>query len=283
MHDRVRPMARLALALAIAVTLPAPAALAAAAPGKAVESARQTPHGLLVTLAGATLRIEPCSARIIHIRAGADPAWQGNYNPAVIARPQRVDWKIAESAEFHALSTPALQVRVDKATGAVSFHDPKGEPILHELPGSRRIAPGAQVGQGFALQGPVFGLGQHLNGLFDYTGNTVHLQQANRDVAVPMLVSPKGYGLLWNNASITDVDAGLPATPHHPLEFRSGAGGGVDYHFIHGPEIDDIVAGYRELTGRAPMMARWTWGCGSRRSATRTRPSCSASRRATGR
>ncbi|WBS05604.1 glycoside hydrolase family 31 protein [Pseudoduganella sp. SL102] len=260
MHDRVRPMARLALALAIAVTLPAPAALAAAPPGKAVESARQTPHGLLVTLARATLRIEPWSERVIHVRASADPAWQGNYNPAVIARPQRVDWKISESAGFHALATPALQVRVDKATGAVSFHDPKGDPILNELPGSRRIAPGSQVGQGFALQGPVFGLGQHLNGLFDYTGNTVHLQQANRDVAVPMLVSPKGYGLLWNNASVTDVDAGLPATPHHPLEFRSGAGGGVDYHFIHGPEIDDIVAGYRELTGRAPMMARWTWG-----------------------
>ena len=82
--------------------------------------------------------------------------------------------------------------RVDKASGAVSFHDSKGGLILTELAGSRRAAPGPGIGQGFALQGPVFGLGQHLNGLFDYTGNTVHLQQAKRDVAVPMLVVRAG-------------------------------------------------------------------------------------------
>jgi alpha-D-xyloside xylohydrolase len=234
--------------------------MAAPASDGAALSASRTAHGLLVTTAQGTLRIEPWSERVIHVLAGRDPAWQGNYNPAVIARPARVDWRLSETAAYHALATPALQVRVDKASGAVSFHDPKGGPILNELAGSRRAAPGSGIGQGFALQGPVFGLGQHLNGLFDYTGNTVRLQQANRDVAVPMLVSAKGFGLLWNNASITDVGAGLPATPHHPLEFRSEAGGGVDYHFIYGPEMDDVVAGYRELTGRAPMMARWTWG-----------------------
>lgn len=27
-----------------------------------------------------------------------------------------------------------------------------------------------------------------------------------------------------------------------------------------GPELDDVIAGYRWLTGDAPMMARWTWG-----------------------
>jgi alpha-D-xyloside xylohydrolase len=40
----------------------------------------------------------------------------------------------------------------------------------------------------------------------------------------------------------------------------SEVGDGVDYTFVYGPDLDDVVAGYRELTGRAPMMPRWALG-----------------------
>jgi alpha-D-xyloside xylohydrolase len=35
---------------------------------------------------------------------------------------------------------------------------------------------------------------------------------------------------------------------------------GIDYYFVYGPDLDEVVAGYRELTGRAPMMPRWALG-----------------------
>jgi len=35
---------------------------------------------------------------------------------------------------------------------------------------------------------------------------------------------------------------------------------GVDYYFIYGPKIDSVVAGYRLLTGQAPMMPQWAFG-----------------------
>jgi alpha-D-xyloside xylohydrolase len=35
---------------------------------------------------------------------------------------------------------------------------------------------------------------------------------------------------------------------------------GVDYYFVYGPELDTVVAGYRQLTGEAPMMPQWTFG-----------------------
>jgi len=145
---------------------------------------------------------------------------------------------------------------VAKATGAVSFYDARGKRLLAEA--GRDISK-AGIMQGFDYTGPVFGLGQHQNGKLDYRGTSVRLQQANRDVAVPMLATPEDFGILWNNASVTQVDAGLPAEPL-PLSIRSEAGQGVDYHFILGPELDEVVTGYRELTGRAPLMARWTWG-----------------------
>ena len=34
----------------------------------------------------------------------------------------------------------------------------------------------------------------------------------------------------------------------------------IDYYFVYGPELDDVVAGYRELTGKAPLMPRLALG-----------------------
>ena len=34
----------------------------------------------------------------------------------------------------------------------------------------------------------------------------------------------------------------------------------IDYYFIHGKNMDDIIHGYREITGKAPMMPKWSMG-----------------------
>jgi alpha-D-xyloside xylohydrolase len=49
-----------------------------------------------------------------------------------------------------------------------------------------------------------------------------------------------------------------PRPPYTSL--WSEVGDGIDYYFVYGPDLDDVVAGYRELTGRAPMVPRWALG-----------------------
>lgn len=34
----------------------------------------------------------------------------------------------------------------------------------------------------------------------------------------------------------------------------------IDYYFIHGDNLDDVISGYRTLTGTAPMMPKWAMG-----------------------
>src|SRR5260370_34286956 len=92
--------------------------------------------------------------------------------------------------------------------------------------------------------------------MFNYGGATVELAQNNTDVAIPLLVSSKGYALMWNTASMTEVDNRFPL----PLKLTSLAGSAVDYYFIYGPEIDEIIHRYRNLTGHAPMLPKRAYG-----------------------
>ncbi|MDE2181972.1 MAG: glycoside hydrolase family 31 protein [Alphaproteobacteria bacterium] len=232
----------------------------AALPAHAGSALVKTDSGIRLETPSGTLELEPWSARIIHVRSYRAGHWT-TYNPGVISHPEKVGWQVRETAGYYTLSTQVLQVRIDRATGALSFRDKSGKMILDEPQGARATPESGEgaVRQDFVARGSYFGLGQHPNGRMDYAGSTVHLQQQNGDVAVPMLVAQSGYAILWNNASVTDVAVADPSNPQ-VVEFRSEAGGGIDYDFIYGPRLDDVVAGYRELTGDAPMMARWTWG-----------------------
>jgi alpha-D-xyloside xylohydrolase len=40
----------------------------------------------------------------------------------------------------------------------------------------------------------------------------------------------------------------------------SEVGEAIDYYFVYGPELDDVIAGYRTLTGQATLLPRWAYG-----------------------
>ncbi len=44
------------------------------------------------------------------------------------------------------------------------------------------------------------------------------------------------------------------------LSFYSEVADQIDYYFIHGENLDQVIAGYREITGQAPMMPKWALG-----------------------
>ena len=83
----------------------------------------------------------------------------------------------------------------------------------------------------------------------------MYLCQHNLKEMVPVLNSTAGYGLLF--------DAGCG------MKFQDGPEGGfmeleaakeVDYYFMKGCTMDQVVARYRKLTGQSPMMPRYIFG-----------------------
>ncbi|HJP70058.1 MAG TPA: TIM-barrel domain-containing protein, partial [Sphingomicrobium sp.] len=211
-------------------------------------------QGFELGTSSGVLTIEPWTNSIIHVRFGPQ-GYKGNYNPSVIAEPMHVRFRVRETAADFLISTSRLTVKVSKTASLITFMDRTGQILLEEA--QRSIGNGTL--EAFATRVPLYGLGEHQNGLLDYSGSSVHLQQKNGDVAVPMMLSPQGFGILWNNASVMDVDV-AKAGAKYPLVIRNEAGEGIDYDFLLGPDPDQVIAGYRWLTGDAPLMPRWTWG-----------------------
>ena len=44
------------------------------------------------------------------------------------------------------------------------------------------------------------------------------------------------------------------------IGFHSEAGNNVDYYFVYGNNADEVIGGYRELTGKATMLPKWALG-----------------------
>lgn len=52
----------------------------------------------------------------------------------------------------------------------------------------------------------------------------------------------------------------IPEKEKNTMTFSSEAGDAVDYYFIAGANADDVISGYRTLTGKATMMPKWAMG-----------------------
>ena len=52
----------------------------------------------------------------------------------------------------------------------------------------------------------LFGLGQFQDGYSDVRGLSRRLTQVNTQISLPMLISSKGYGVLWNNYGLTEYN-----------------------------------------------------------------------------
>jgi alpha-D-xyloside xylohydrolase len=79
----------------------------------------------------------------------------------------------------------------------------------------------------------LYGLGQHQEGYFDLRDIPIRLLQANTNIAIPFLISTKGYGLLWNDPALTDFNpatATIELDKHGQADFRSGPEG--EYGFL---------------------------------------------------
>jgi alpha-D-xyloside xylohydrolase len=171
---------------------------------------------------------------------------------------------VTQDAAQVTLSSGQVALLVSKSDGSIQYLDSKGRALLKEQgrpaftpTGIAREESAFSVRQNFTLSAEegVYGLGEQQLGVMNYRGRTVKIVQANTKAVTPVLVSTAGYGLLWDNYSKTIFDDSGGQT-----SFWSEVGDNIDYYFFYGPSIDREIAGYRQLTGQAPLYGKWAYG-----------------------
>ena len=107
----------------------------------------------------------------------------------------------------------------------------------------------------FSPEEALYGLGQHENVFLNYRGRSEYLFQQNMKVAMPILLSTRGYGILLNTEGLCAFH-----DDHCGSGFHLDAGDELDLYLIYGPEFDAIVSGIRFLTGPARPLPLWACG-----------------------
>jgi alpha-D-xyloside xylohydrolase len=316
-----------------------------------VKEVHEDSNGVTLRTIAGLMRIEACGDRVIHVVISAT-AELPNPKVPVVSKPCRDESvKVVVGNKEVVLRTPAVTVNVDRTTGALTFLTKDGESLLAEPKGGGKAfdIPSLfetktwQVQQTFSSPSDeaLYGLGQHQEGIFNVRGVPVRLHQANTNISIPFLLSSKGYGILWNNPSLTDFDpadqsiaidgntgkgkfttgaagsygfllasdnrdqllvdvngkhvidlvnmwtpssgsgivdlepnkeyevsakggpGGIQLSARPPQDtttFRSEVGQAIDYYFFYGPELNRVIADYRQLTGAAPLFPKWVYG-----------------------
>ena len=140
-----------------------------------------------------------------------------------------------------------IEVRVDPASGAIGFHR-RGHQLL--------IDAGVPSGAVFhlAAESDLYGLGQFRDAMTNYRNRSIYLAQANMDAVNPLVVSPAGFGVLWDTK--TDSHMSSSGTT---LSFTNTAPV-TRYHLVTGDGLGGVIAAYRGLTGKAPLLGKWAYG-----------------------
>ena len=204
------------------------------------------------------------------------------------------DFSVEETDDFISIKTSLLTCKISRANSSVSFTNPESGLLFSEASGHNHIleqfdvykscgnikteevktADGVKkrvlaadkifdknlfhtrLNFSFAQDEKLFGLGQAEEGIWNLRGTTQYLNQANKKIAIPFLISSKGYGLLFTTQSPC-----IFSDEQYGSYFYTTADYYLDYFFIAAPTTSaSIISAMRRLTGKALLLPKWALG-----------------------
>jgi alpha-D-xyloside xylohydrolase len=257
---------------------------------------RKIPRGLLLETSKGKIRIEPYSPSILHVVYTMEEKFSAKESLAVVPEGyQGAEWEVSETEQGLELRTSELKLEIARETGAFTYRDKNGALLTREPErgGKTLVATEAetlvyddtsQVETSMSVDGvrvqakeakevlrrkawhtklefvwdeneALYGLGSHEEGVMNLRGTHQYLYQQNMKAVVPAFISTKGYGIFIDGYSLMTFHDDM-----YGSYIWTEIDDEMDFYFIYGPEPDQVVSGFRTLTGRAPMFPRWAFG-----------------------
>lgn len=251
---------------------------------------------LLIECRKGVMKILPYTESIIRIRYTLEK--QFGKKESLLVEPntqQSIHFSVDENEDTIFFSTSKVRIQIKKHTAAFTYMDASGNILTkepkqggktlvptevikqvydknteiehtHNVDGARaKAAPAKRVVDRIAYHTKLefewsddealYGLGSHEEGVLNLRGTHQYLYQQNMKAVVPVLVSTKGYGIVVDSYSMMKFHDDL-----HGSYLWTDVDSEMDYYFMYGPEFDQIVKNYRYLTGKAPLLPKWSFG-----------------------
>jgi alpha-glucosidase len=193
-----------------------------------------------------------------------------DFNYAVVQQPQEVEVTIEENDDLLIIRTDKVDLEITRKPVRFSIKNKEGE-VLNEDDTFGTSWIGEQVTTYKKLQKEerFVGLGEktgHLdrfgkgyqNWNTDYFSYGVNADPLYMSVPFYIGIHQHGmYGIFFNNSYKTHFNFGAS---NHRFSSFSGDSGLMDYFFIGGDNVAEIIENYTWLTGRMPMPPKWSLG-----------------------
>jgi alpha-D-xyloside xylohydrolase len=159
------------------------------------------------------LTLRPLSPDAVQVRF--EETKGASIEDQVIVSTAPCPFTVEDQADGLRLKIEGMSVWLDKATGQLRFFDHQGKVILVETPHGRRLRKSSVQGTPClavesCFESPegeyLLGSGQFQDGQLNLRDLPRRLTQVNTQIALPMFLSDRGYGLLWVNHGLTDLN-----------------------------------------------------------------------------
>ncbi len=237
----------------------------------AVKRARKTKTGFAFELEYGSASIIFFSSEIVRVcisksKPGKDKSWA-----VVQAPPRSVDFSVRSDDHEWALETEALTVRVNRDPFRLMFFDRSFRCLSCDAPWGGAGWRGSRVycEKSCASDEHFYGFGEKTfpldrRGIIMEMWNTDHpFHKKGSDplyISIPFFIglhSGASYGIFFDNTWKSFFD--MRGVSRGGYSFGA-EGGDMNYYFIAGPDMKDVVRRYTWLTGTMPLPPRWSAG-----------------------
>lgn len=233
-----------------------------------------TVEGNRVTLIATNnvLRLTLVDSGIVRVQVGRDGAILDLPSYAVTARSESpLRWTVTERSDALQLAMPAGMVVVQKSPLRLRFVQSDGSVASEDDPAFGHAWDGKEIHVWRRLQQGerFFGLGEK-TGDVNKRGNQWTMWNSDfpgyagdRDplyASVPFFIGMHGgdaYGTFFDNSFRSVFNMGAGSDRAYSFGAEDGE---MNYYFIFGPRMRDVVARYTALTGRMPLPPLWALG-----------------------
>ncbi len=224
----------------------------------------KTDRGIILENFGCSthlLKVEVISSHIIHLMASPTGNFSDNDREGLKGYDLS-GFSLKIDSERITLKTDVLRVFIDPKNGRVTFRDKENHLLLEEnnrfyKPYKVFLENTWSVKQEFkwASDEALYDLNQLQGGMSNIRGRKLDLISPGTREINSLILSSKGYGLFWNNNSLSRFYDGNDCS-----YLWSEMADQVNYYFMYGPSNEEVVYNYRKLTGKLLVLPKWAMG-----------------------